>query len=165
MRFVIMITKLISHGGSLKLEPTVEHVVVCNWGKIWKKKKNNKNVRHFATNQRWDNDRSWSRRGWWRNRFSTFPVCHGILSAVKLSNFSQIKIRFCPSVTSLPKNHRWGMERCWTFETLVKKRTVFSTFSKVSIWISCSSIHVAWMRLWERIGKRIFHSTTNIYNF
>lgn len=39
MRFVIMITKLISHGGSLKLEPTVEHVVACNWGKIWKKKK------------------------------------------------------------------------------------------------------------------------------
>lgn len=34
-----MITKLISHGGSLKLEPTVEHVVACNWGKIWKKKK------------------------------------------------------------------------------------------------------------------------------
>lgn len=40
MRFVIIITKLISHGGSLKLDELSSTLEVsasrCNWGKIWK---------------------------------------------------------------------------------------------------------------------------------
>lgn len=47
--------------------------------------------------------------------------------------FFQIKIRFCPSVTSLPKSHRWfqrGTEKFWNFESTVKKKTGFFQYSR-----------------------------------
>lgn len=47
--------------------------------------------------------------------------------------FFQIKIRFCPSVTSLPKSHRWfqrGTEKFWNFESAVKKKTGFFQYSR-----------------------------------
>lgn len=76
--------------------------------------------------------------------------------------FFQIKIRFCPSVTSLPKSHRWfqrGTEKFWNFESTVKKKKL--DFSSILESINLNLVlehHVA-----TTFTKPFFRSNTNIY--
>lgn len=79
--------------------------------------------------------------------------------------FFQIKIRFCPSVTSLPKSHRWfqrGTEKFWNFESAVKKKTGFFESILESINLNLVLEHHVNEKE-ESFTKPFFRSNTNIY--
>lgn len=80
--------------------------------------------------------------------------------------FFQIKIRFCPSVTSLPKSHRWfqrGTEKFWNFESAVKKKTGFFQYSRKYKSQSRVGTSRRVNEKEESFTKPFFRSSTNIY--
>lgn len=81
--------------------------------------------------------------------------------------FFQIKIRFCPSVTSLPKSHRWfqrGTEKFCNFESAVKKKkTGFFQYSRKYKSQSRVGTSRRVNEKEESFTKPFFRSNTNIY--